>query len=146
MPSFTKLIFTLSIASLLSACSGQPPKSLGSETQPLAACPSSPNCVSSYEATDNSHFIAPIVSSDSIENKHQQLTQLILESNNAQITKSTPRYIRAEYTSAFWGFVDDVEFILQDTRIHMRSASRLGYSDLGVNRDRLESIRAQLKK
>ena len=55
------------------------------------------------------------------------------------------RYIHTEFTSAFFRFVDDVEFLLDDgTRtIHVRSASRVGYSDFGVNRRRVEELRSR---
>ena len=57
-----------------------------------------------------------------------------------------PDYLYAEYSSALFGFVDDVEFYFPPEThiIHVRSASRLGHSDLGVNRKRIEAIRARL--
>ena len=143
MRPFYKVSVSVFMLACVSACAGQPPSNLGSQSQPLAQCPSTPNCVSSYDAVEDSHYIKPISSKLSIKAKHQKLTQIISNTDNTQITQSSPAYIRAEYTSAFWGFVDDVEFVLEDTQIQMRSASRLGYSDLGVNRKRLESIRSE---
>jgi uncharacterized protein (DUF1499 family) len=133
----------LFLFSLLSACAGQPPKSLLSDPKQLSLCPSKPNCVSSYDDKQGNHFIAPIQSNLSIKEKHLKLTELISKEDNTAITASSSTYIRAQYSSSFWGFVDDVEFILEDSQIQMRSASRLGYSDFGVNRKRLESIRTQ---
>lgn len=138
--SATPLIF---LFSLLSACSGQIPKHFSDEPLTLSPCPSTPNCVSSYTSVENTHYIKPIRSSMSPNKKHHILLQLISQTDNAQVTHQSQHYIRAQYTSSFWGFVDDVEFILEEEQIHMRSASRLGYSDLGVNRKRLESIRVQ---
>ena len=65
---------------------------------------------------------------------------------NTRMVEMKPDYLYAEYTSALLGFVDDVEFYFapRDNIIHVRSASRLGYSDFGVNRKRIEGIRARL--
>ena len=62
------------------------------------------------------------------------------------IIKETNNYLYAEFTSKLMGFVDDVEFYFDDDGkfIQVRSASRLGESDLGVNRQRIEEIRAKL--
>ncbi len=64
----------------------------------------------------------------------------------ARIVREQPGYLQAEFTSRMLGFVDDVEFVLEPTArvIHVRSASRLGYRDFGVNRERVEAIRRQL--
>ncbi len=63
-----------------------------------------------------------------------------------KIIAETDNYLYAEFTSAMMGFVDDVEFYVDEAAkvIHVRSASRLGQSDLGVNRKRVESLRAEL--
>ena len=65
---------------------------------------------------------------------------------NTRIIETKPDYLYAEYATALMGFVDDVEFYFPPggNIIHVRSASRLGYSDLGVNRKRIEAIRARL--
>jgi uncharacterized protein (DUF1499 family) len=70
---------------------------------------------------------------------------MIQNTDNAKIVEQGDRYLYAEFTSKIMGFVDDVEFYLDenDGVIHARSASRLGQSDLGVNRKRIESIRSQ---
>jgi uncharacterized protein (DUF1499 family) len=75
------------------------------------------------------------------------LKTVIQNLERAKIITETENYLYAEFTSAFWGFVDDVEFLLDESAkvIHVRSASRLGTSDLGANRKRIETIRAKLK-
>ncbi|MEO1134470.1 MAG: DUF1499 domain-containing protein, partial [Cyanobacteria bacterium J06639_1] len=62
-----------------------------------------------------------------------------------KVVERGDRYLYAEFTSKLMGFVDDVEFYADEAAsvIHVRSASRLGKSDLGVNRKRIEAIRAQ---
>lgn len=76
-----------------------------------------------------------------------QLKQVIRSLPKTSIITETDSYIYAEFTSAIMGFVDDVEFYLEpEARVfHVRSASRLGKSDLGVNRKRVETIRSQFQ-
>jgi len=72
--------------------------------------------------------------------------RIVRTTERARVVTERPDYLHAEYRSRVLGFVDDVEFWL-DRRaalIHVRSASRVGYSDFGVNRDRVEGIRARL--
>ena len=75
-----------------------------------------------------------------------KLADVIKAMPRAEILQQTEDYLYAEFTSQWMGFVDDVEFYLPDSPgvIHVRSASRLGESDLGVNRQRIEAIRNQL--
>jgi uncharacterized protein (DUF1499 family) len=129
----------LSIIPFLTACAGEPPQNIGVQNDRLIPCPDSPNCVSSYE-TDETHRIDPLNASiDEIE-------QILIGLEEANIVSSEANYLYAEFTTPIMGFVDDVEF-LQDRGsglIHVRSASRLGYSDMGANRDRIERIRTLL--
>lgn len=107
----------------------------------LAGCPKSPNCVSSMESQGN-HWIAPLNLTTSVETAFQCLRQIILQMKRATIIVAEKGYIRAEFKSIL-GFVDDVEFEVDDGKriVNMRSASRVGYWDIGVNRRRLEAIR-----
>lgn len=131
------------IASLFNF-SGPRPSDLGVQNGQLKACPSSPNCVSS-QSRDAEHSIAPIATTDPIATR-DRIAALIKADDSATIITQADDYINAEYTSALMGFVDDVEFWVNgDTKtIEVRSASRLGESDLGVNRKRIEAIRAAL--
>jgi uncharacterized protein (DUF1499 family) len=125
--------------------SGQRPANLGVHAGKLVPCPNTPNCVSSF-STDAEHAIAPIALSDNAAESFQKLRAVVEAQPRTQIIESTDTYLYAEFASALMGFVDDVEFYLdrEANVIQVRSASRLGQSDLGVNRKRIETIRTQL--
>jgi uncharacterized protein (DUF1499 family) len=108
----------------------------------LAACPQTPNCISS-QAEDGQHAIAPFSFTGSAQTAWDQLRSAILSEKRTSIVEEGTNYLHAEARSRVFGFVDDVEFLLvpDDNIIHVRSASRKGYSDLGVNRRRIERIR-----
>lgn len=124
--------------------SGKRPADLGVRNGNLKAAPSSPNAVSS-QATD-AHQIAPLACKGPQEQAMKALKAIVEGTPNARIVETKPDYLYAEYASALLGFVDDVEFYVPPNAkiIHVRSASRLGYSDLGVNRKRIEAIRERL--
>jgi uncharacterized protein (DUF1499 family) len=111
----------------------------------LPACPKSPNCVLST-ATDQEHQIEPIRFTGTAEAAMRRLGQVISGVAGMRIVEQTPTYIRAEAETPILRFVDDVQFLLDEQAgvIQVRSASRIGYSDLGVNRRRIELIRARL--
>ena len=125
--------------------SGKRPQGLGVTNGQLKAPPPSPNAVSS-QATGGYHQIAPLQYRSTPEQAMKALKSIIESTPNTRIVEFKPGYLYAEYTSALLGFVDDVEFYFPAGAhiIHVRSASRLGYSDLGVNRKRIEAIRARL--
>lgn len=125
--------------------SGKRPADLGVRNGNLKAPPSSPNAVSS-QATGGYHQIAPLAYKGSQEQAMKALKQIVESTPNTRIVEVKPDYLYAEYESALMGFVDDVEFYFPPGGkiIHVRSASRLGYSDLGANRKRIETIRARL--
>jgi uncharacterized protein (DUF1499 family) len=108
-------------------------------------CPSTPNCVSS-QTSDSTHRIASIAVGSTPAEAFNKLKTIIQGMSGAQIVEVSDRYLRAEFTSSLMGFVDDVEFYLDldENAIQVRSASRLGESDLGVNRKRIETIRETL--
>jgi uncharacterized protein (DUF1499 family) len=125
--------------------SGKRPADIGVRGGKLKAPPSSPNAVSS-QATGGYHQIAPLAYRGSQEQAMKVLKAIVESAPNARIVETKPDYLYAEYASALLGFVDDVEFYLDETArvIQVRSASRLGRSDFNVNRERVESIRARL--
>ncbi|MCW8859657.1 MAG: DUF1499 domain-containing protein [Deltaproteobacteria bacterium] len=108
-------------------------------------CPASPNCVST-DATDTKHQIAPFKIKSSDIDVWQQIQQQVSALPKTQIVTATENYLHAECRSSLFGFIDDLEFLLRPEQgeIAIRSAARLGYSDLGVNRKRVESLRALL--
>ena len=128
-----------SILPLLTACAGEIPQNIGIQSGRLAACPDSPNCVSSFEA-DETHGIEPLAATLS------EIEQILLGLNQANIVDAGKNYLYAECTSTIMGYVDDVEFLYDaaSSVTHVRSASRLGYSDMGANRKRIEAIRNAL--
>ena len=145
----TKLLTILSmLISLLTfgACSSSKPEYIGKDMTAPSPCPDSPNCVSTL-AIDAEHGIKSIAYTGTQEEAHQKITEIILGMDRSEIQASEPHYIYATYTTFLMRFVDDVEFFFDDTLkvIHFRSASRLGYSDMGVNRKRMEKIRSQFQ-
>jgi uncharacterized protein (DUF1499 family) len=128
-------------------CSGKTPATLGVKDGRLAPCPSSPNCVST-RSEDARHAIAPLSFSGTAAEARGRLLAVLAGSKRCRVVTANDAYIHAEFTSALFRFVDDVEFQIDpDTRlIHFRSASRLGHSDLGVNRRRMEALRAAFEQ
>ena len=129
----------------LFSCSGTRPANLGVKDGRLASCPSTPNCVSS-DATDSDHAIPAFQLAVPPVEAWRALRSVLESLPRVQIVTVTDDYIYSECSSAFFGFVDDLEFHLRPSQniIAARSASRLGHSDFGVNRKRVESLRALL--
>lgn len=143
-----RTLITIAVAGFLfSACSGTRPGNLGIQGDGrLAPCPNTPNCVSSVAAKDDTrHYIAPI---DADEGTWQKLEQVLEATPRIEIIARDERYLRAAATTRILRFVDDLEFLYQPahSRIDVRSASRIGRSDFGVNRKRIERIREHLDK
>jgi uncharacterized protein (DUF1499 family) len=112
-------------------------------SSPLSPCPSSPNCVSSL-SEDRKHFVEPLQYGGSRHKAIKRLVGILGRLKRVHLTQVDSDYIHAEFRSSLFGFVDDVEFWLPDKGniIHVKSASRTGYSDFGVNRRRVEQIRS----
>jgi len=144
-PAASMATSSVQVASIFSF-SGEKPDNLGIKNGQLANCPQTPNCVSS-QSKDVTHKVEPLTYESSGQQALNQLKAIIKQIDNADIIKATSRYLYAQFTSRIMGFVDDVEFYLapQEQVIHVRSASRVGKSDLGVNRRRIESIREQFE-
>jgi uncharacterized protein (DUF1499 family) len=118
------------------------PANLGVVDGRLSDCPSSPNCVST-QAGGADHRMEPIPFTGSSDEAMQRINDLVAEMPRTKIVTVEDNYLHAEFRSAFFRFVDDVEFLIdpEEQVIHFRSASRVGHSDLGVNRRRMEQIR-----
>jgi uncharacterized protein (DUF1499 family) len=108
----------------------------------LAPCPEKPNCVSSL-ATATRHFIEPLQFTGEPVDAWARLKAILQRQTRTRIVAEQDGYLHAEFRSAVFRFVDDVEFAMQEELmvIHVRSASRTGYSDFGVNRRRVERLR-----
>ena len=109
----------------------------------LRQCPDKPNCVST-QATDDRHTIAPLHYRKSRTDAKEALKALIATLSRTKLVEEDETYLHYEFTSLLLRFVDDVEFVFDEPTktLHFRSASRIGYSDLGVNRKRMEQVRA----
>ena len=123
---------------------------LGINNSRLTPCPKTPNCVNS-QVDSEKHYIQPIHYAGTQQEAHDRLLQILESEKRTKILTAQDNYIRAEFTSALFRFVDDVEFYFPEeqadgTVIHVRSASRVGYSDLGANRKRIERIRSKFYK
>ncbi len=119
------------------------PDNLGVANSSLASCPSSPNCVSTYD-TDEEHGIDAIVLEGETAVAQAKLLAIIQAMPNSTLITNEPGYLHAEFRSSIWRFVDDVEVYFDEEAglIHFRSAARLGQGDGGVNRRRIEQIQA----
>ena len=118
---------------------------LGINNSKLTTCPTSPNCVSS-DAADADHHIEPfhLVGSPA---EVWRITQAFVEAlPRTKIITAESNYLHAECSSAVFGFVDDFELHLrpEERMMAVRSAARVGYSDFGVNRKRVEQLRSEL--
>ncbi len=136
-------LWTMAVAiAIIAGCSGTRPSRLGVTNGKFTPCPGSPNCVCS-QAQDGKHAIAPLSYQGTPAQAWARLIAVIQGVKRAKIVTSQECYLHAEFTSAVFRFVDDGEFYLDDGQkvIHVRSASRLGSFDYGVNRKRLENIR-----
>lgn len=126
---------------MMVACAGKRPVNLGVHDGRLTDCPSSPNCVSS-QAADPGHGIAPFRYTGEREDAFKRLKAVVKAYERTTVVAERDDYLHVEFKTAIMGFVDDVEFYFPAEKvIHVRSASRLGYSDLGVNRKRVEKLR-----
>ena len=156
MPSIKKrmvyLIASLVVLSpvialaVLSALASKP-KNLGENNGLLAPCPNSPNCVST-QTSDSQHTIEAMVFDGSPEDAMRKIKAVLAVIPRIEIITETESYIHAEATSLIFRYRDDIEFVIvrQANLIHFRSASRVGNSDMGANRKRMEEIRKAFKQ
>lgn len=128
--------------------SGTRPDNLGVRGGRLAPSKPTPNNVNSQtdKSADAQHYVEPLRYKGDARQAWAALRQIIDGMPRVEVVKAEPDYIYAEFTSKLMGFVDDTEFYLDEKAgvIHVRSAARLGRGDHGVNRARIESIRAML--
>jgi uncharacterized protein (DUF1499 family) len=123
------------------------PDNLGVENGRLAPCPESPNCVSTYE-TDAQHGMEAIPFSGETAVAQEKLINIIQAMPNSTLITNELGYIHAEFRSPTMRFIDDVEFYFDEEAglIQFRSAARLGYEDMGANRDRMAQIQAAFRE
>ena len=103
--------------------------------------PDKPNWVSSMvSSSDKGHYIAPI------DNSYLNIDSIakIIELEGGTVLKKDSNYLHAIFQTKFFKFIDDIQFLVQENTLHMMSSSRVGHSDLGANRKRLEGLRMKL--
>jgi len=124
------------------------PSTLGHTDGKFSLCPDQPNCVSSQAEETSEHYIAPISYQGEVETVQTTMLTILSSLPSAQIETNQSDYIHIKTNSPFIGYVDDTEFYFDETAqvIHVRAAARLGYSDLGKNRARVEEIRQKFNR
>ncbi|HKK48241.1 MAG TPA: DUF1499 domain-containing protein [Alkalispirochaeta sp.] len=149
------LVFVAGLVVLNRTQGGRPVGSPNLAAGTLAPCPDSPNCVSTRAPReDERHHVAPIpvgdIAAGATPNPAEVLRRVaaIIENQpRMKIVEQGPSYLRATATSKIFRFVDDIDFLVDsdEEMLHMRSASRVGEGDMGVNRARYEFFREALK-
>ena len=118
-----------------------------SDANLLDPCPDSPNCVSTFGKSKR-HYIEPYRYKVDFKKAILVLKKAVNRVGRAVLVLEEEAYLHYEFTSLVFGFIDDVEFLIDDRskQIHFRSASRTGYSDFGTNRRRMERLRSLLNE
>ena len=111
----------------------------------LSPCPISPNCVCSKLPQSDSHYVEPLVPTASTLAIFPMLVEYVQQLPNAELEEKASHYVRVSIRSMFFAFTDDLELFFAGDKIHVRSASRTGWYDFGVNRRRIESIRRYME-
>ena len=133
------------MASLLA---GRRPLNLGARDGRLAPPKRTPNCVSSQaDPADAEHYVAPIAFKGTPAEAMSAAKRAIGSMERSQVVREDKGYIYAEYASKLLGYVDDLELLFDEKAgvFHVRSASRLGRKDFGVNRKRVEALRGLIR-
>ena len=136
------MVFLIAVTAMPLRAGGSGPEGIPD----LASCPDRPNCVSSL-ATDRDRRVEPLkIGPDSLA-EMERLRSIVASMPGATVVRYGPGFLDAEFRSRIFRFVDDVSFRLGqgDDVIHLRSASRTGYWDLGMNRKRIEEIRRRFQ-
>ena len=140
-------IISIAGLSLLSFTAARP-DNLGVSNGKLAKCPDSPNCVCT-QATTESQKMLPITFTGSAADQLEKIKRIVGEKfPRVKLIGESEYYLQYEFKSLIFRFVDDVEFFVDDasSEIHFRSASRVGHSDMGANRKRMNRMVEQLSE
>jgi len=148
---FPIIVFAALVASWLTIrwlnALSRPHHTLGVASGQLAKCPDSPNCVSTTSARPD-QSMPTIPFTGSAADAMNALKSVIGTMPRSRIITADEHYLHAEFRSRVFGYVDDVEFFIHAANavIHFRSSSRIGYSDLGANRERMLEIRERFER
>ena len=131
----------MTIFFLIGCASVDPSKKMSGE-DPIKGCPDVPHCVSSLSTTGK-RYIEPFYFDGSTESFQVRIKKAISNLPRFEIVEIHDKYIRVAFTTLLLRFTDDAEFFYDVPKklIQIKSSSRVGYYDLGVNRDRMEKIR-----
>lgn len=134
--------FIILVIIFIISCSNVIPKNIGIKNGKLAEMPRSPNAVSSQTNITEKH-VDPFKFNGNLQNTKKIIIKIIKETSNAKIITQNQNYIHVVYTTKIMKFKDDVEFYFDNKAklVHFRSASRVGYSDMGLNRKRYNQIK-----
>ncbi len=140
-----KISLLIPMLLLISACSSTAPKQLTLSPQGFSDCPASPNCVSS-DAQDELHTIDPFELTVPADQAWAETKAAVMQLTRTRVVSEEDGYLHAESRSLLFRFVDDLQLQLREQEgiIAIYSASRVGHSDFGVNRQRIEELRQQL--
>ncbi len=147
MAFFKHVILCILAMAFFINCSGKPPLERGVKDGRLLPCPHTPNCVSSMEK-QSEKSVKPLVYQTNRNDARMVMRQILVELGNTTIKEESDDYIWVECRSKLLGFVDDLEvYFPEDEKVvHIRSASRLGYYDFGVNKKRVVDIYERIVK
>lgn len=122
------------------------PATAGVRDGRLAACAAAPHCVCSDVGTssDSVHWVEAIAVPAVSDEVRWRVIREVLAASGARTVAQDAGYLHATYTSSLFRFVDDLELRMDGARLQLRSTSRVGYSDLGANRQRVEDLRVRL--
>ena len=113
---------------------------LGIVDERLTQCPNKPNCVSSFDSEEQ--YIEPLITQKGLV----EIKEIILKLDNVKLISQSESYLHFTFVSSIFSFTDDLEIYFVDKKYHIRSSSRVGHSDLGANRKRIEKLRDILSK
>jgi uncharacterized protein (DUF1499 family) len=115
------------------------------DSKSLQQCPDKPNCVST-QSVQESQKLEPINLSDANKTILGTVKTVIQKHPRTTLVEERDCYLHYEFRSKLFKFVDDVEFLWDkdENKLHFRSASRLGYYDMGVNKKRMIQIREEI--
>ena len=119
----------------------------GLNNDQLTDCPSKPNCVCSENDRSLEHYIAPMPLLPEQQQQAMPAVKASIIALGGQIQEEKPHYLASTFSSKFLGFIDDLEIRIdtEQNQIHLRSSSRIGYSDFGVNRKRAASLKSTIQ-
>jgi len=134
------LVLAVACALTVNSCGTVPVRPEGNR---LPDCPGSPNCVNSQDS-DADHRVEPLAFDGDPDQAWARLREVVLAMPRTTLVDSDDRYMHVVFRTAILRFSDDVQLMLDEGArvIHLRSASRLGYSDMGANRKRVDALRS----